>query len=83
MAKDLPRFASAERRALLDALGLDLKQLDRRTRAAIEALSEEVLALRDGSAALKDKPRARGIAPRNPRAMRIAHAPAVVVIRLG
>jgi diguanylate cyclase (GGDEF)-like protein len=53
MAKDFPPFASAERRALLDALGLDLKQLDRRTRAAIEALSEEVLALRDGSAALK------------------------------
>ena len=53
MAKDFPPFASAERRALLDALGLDLKQLDRRTRAAIEALSEEVLALRDGSAALE------------------------------
>ena len=53
MAKDFPPFDSAERRALLDALGLDLKQLDRRTRAAIEALSEEVLALRDESAALK------------------------------
>ena len=53
MAKDFPPFDSAERRALLDALGLDLKQLDRRTRAAIEALSEEVLALRGESAALK------------------------------
>jgi diguanylate cyclase (GGDEF)-like protein len=53
MAKDFPPFDSGELRALLDALGLDLSQLDRRTRAAIEALSEEVLALREESAALK------------------------------
>lgn len=53
MAKDFPPFDSGELRALLDALGLDLTQLDRRTRAAIEALSEEVLALREESAALK------------------------------
>lgn len=53
MAKDFLPLDSAELRALLDALGLDLKQLDRRTRAAIEALSEEVLALRDESSALK------------------------------
>ena len=53
MAKDFPPLDSAELRALLDALGLDLGMLDRRTRAAIEALSEEVLALRDESAALK------------------------------
>jgi diguanylate cyclase (GGDEF)-like protein len=53
MAKDFPPFDSGELRALLDALGLDLSQLDRRTRAAIEALSEEVLALREDSAALK------------------------------
>ncbi|MDP1553821.1 MAG: GGDEF domain-containing protein [Hyphomonas sp.] len=53
MAKDFSPFDSAELRALMDALGLDLKQLDRRTRAAIEALSEEVLALRDESATLK------------------------------
>lgn len=32
--------------ALMDALGLDLARLDRRTRAAIEALAEEVFALR-------------------------------------
>jgi diguanylate cyclase (GGDEF)-like protein len=58
MAKDFPVNDSAERRALLDALGVDLAQLDRRTRAAIEALSEEVLALRaegdDLRAALAD-----------------------------
>ncbi len=53
MAKDFPPFDSGELRALMEALGLDLSQLDRRTRAAIEALSEEVLALRDESAALK------------------------------
>ncbi|MEX1251281.1 MAG: GGDEF domain-containing protein [Hyphomonas sp.] len=53
MAKDFPPFDPGELRALLDALGLDLRQLDRRTRAAIEALSEEVLALREESAALK------------------------------
>jgi diguanylate cyclase (GGDEF)-like protein len=53
MAKDFPPFDSGELRALLDALGLDLSQLDRRTRAAIEALSEEVLALREESGALK------------------------------
>lgn len=53
MAKDFPPFDSGELRALLDALGLDLSQLDRRTRAAIEALSEEVLSLREESAALK------------------------------
>ncbi len=44
---------SAERRALLDALGIDLAQLDRRTRAAIEALGEEVLALREESDVLR------------------------------
>lgn len=44
---------SAERRALLDALGVDLAQLDRRTRAAIEALGEEVLALREEADVLR------------------------------
>lgn len=53
MAKDLPHTVSTEYRALLDALGLDLTQMDRRTRAAIEALSEEVLALRDEAASLR------------------------------
>jgi diguanylate cyclase (GGDEF)-like protein len=53
MAKDFPPSDSGELRALLDALGIDLSQLDRRTRAAIEALSEEVLALRDEAATLK------------------------------
>ncbi len=53
MAKDFPMSDSREHRALLEALGLDLTQLDRRTRAAIEALSEEVLALRDEAAELR------------------------------
>lgn len=53
MAKHFSSFDPAELRPLLDALGLDLKQLDRRTRAAIEALSEEVLVLREEAATLK------------------------------
>ena|SRR3990167_3520808 len=54
MAKDFPVTDSAERRALLDALGVDLGRLDRRTRAAIEALSEEVLALREDADTLRE-----------------------------
>jgi diguanylate cyclase (GGDEF)-like protein len=53
MAKDFPQSDSAEQRALIEALGLDLARLDRRTRAALEALSEEVLALRDEAAGLR------------------------------
>lgn len=53
MAKDFPMTDSREHRALLDALGLDLTQLDRRTRAAVEALSQEVLALRDEGTELR------------------------------
>jgi diguanylate cyclase (GGDEF)-like protein len=53
MAKDFPMTDSAERRALLDALGIDLAQLDRRTRATIEALVEEVLSLREDADALR------------------------------
>jgi diguanylate cyclase (GGDEF)-like protein len=53
MAKDFTLADAGEHRALLDALGLDTAKLDRRTRAAIEALSEEVLALRDEAAGLR------------------------------
>lgn len=45
--------AMTERRALLDALGVDLARLDRRTRAAIEALSEEIIVLREEGEALR------------------------------
>jgi diguanylate cyclase (GGDEF)-like protein len=53
MAKFLPTSDPADYLALLDAIGIDLTRLDRRTRAAIEALSEEVLALRDEAAGLR------------------------------
>lgn len=53
MAKDFSLPDYGNNRALLDALGLDLTRLDRRTRAAVEALSEEVMALRDESAVLR------------------------------
>ncbi|MBU3920076.1 GGDEF domain-containing protein [Hyphomonas sp.] len=53
MAKDFHTPDSGETRALLEALGLDLTGLDRRTRAAVEALGEEVMALRDESANLR------------------------------
>jgi diguanylate cyclase (GGDEF)-like protein len=41
-----------ERRALLDALGVNLLELSRHERAAMEALCEEVIALRADAAAL-------------------------------
>ncbi len=44
---------SEERRALIRALGVDLEKLDPRTRAAVEAFSEEVLFLREAVAELK------------------------------
>jgi len=53
MARDFPRSDADAYQALLDALGVDLGRLDRRTRAAIEALSEEVLALRDEASELR------------------------------
>lgn len=42
-----------ERRALINALGVDLARLDLRARAAIEALCEEVLANREEAAHLR------------------------------
>jgi len=39
--------------ALVEALGIDLARLDRRTRAALEALAEEVLALREEADTLR------------------------------
>ncbi len=47
MPTELPPLTDAEKRALLDALGVDLSRLDLRARAAIEALAEEVIALRE------------------------------------
>lgn len=47
MADDFHSSNAAERRALLDVLGVNLADLDIRTRAAIEALCDEVLALRE------------------------------------
>ena len=41
-----------ERRALIEAVGVDLDALDSRTRAAVEAFGEEVLALRRDVATL-------------------------------
>jgi hypothetical protein len=35
------------RRALIDILGVDLEAVDRHTRAAIEALCDEVISLRE------------------------------------
>lgn len=53
MAKDFPATGPEGYRALLEALGVDLSRLDRRTRAAIEALCEEVLALREETGTLR------------------------------
>jgi diguanylate cyclase (GGDEF)-like protein len=53
MAQDLTQPATAERSALLAALGVDVTAFDRRTRAIIEALSEEVIALREEADGLK------------------------------
>ena len=46
MVDDYPPVDEAERRALLDVLGVNLDALDNRVRAAIEALCDEVLILR-------------------------------------
>ena len=47
MADDGLPIPADRRRALVDILGLDLAGLDRHTRAAIEALCDEVIALRE------------------------------------
>ena len=47
MADDSYSFQADRRRALIDVLGVDLAGLDRATRAAIEALCDEVIALRE------------------------------------
>ncbi|KCZ46237.1 GGDEF domain-containing protein [Hyphomonas pacifica] len=54
MADDLYSPQAHERRALLDVLGVDLFSLDLRTRAALEALCDEVLVLRDDVGQLRD-----------------------------
>ncbi len=53
MSTDAPSQSEAEKRALMDALGVDLARLDRRARAAIEALAEEVIALREEADTLR------------------------------
>jgi diguanylate cyclase (GGDEF)-like protein len=47
MADDGAPIQADRRRALVDILGLDLAGLDRHTRAAIEALCDEVISLRE------------------------------------
>ncbi len=54
MADDLHSVSQAERRALLNVLGVDLHALDRHTRAAFEALCDEVLALRADADVMRD-----------------------------
>ena len=54
MADDLPTPDASERHALLDVLGVDMSRLDVRTRAAIEALCDEVLVLRDDAGKLRE-----------------------------
>ncbi|MAN47331.1 MAG: GGDEF domain-containing protein [Alphaproteobacteria bacterium] len=54
MADDLYSPQAHERRTLLDVLGVDLSSLDLRTRAALEALCDEVLVLRDDVDQLRD-----------------------------
>ena len=53
MPSDPPELSEAEKRALIDALGVDLGQLGLRARAAIEALAEEVIALREEADTLR------------------------------
>jgi diguanylate cyclase (GGDEF)-like protein len=53
MPSDTPELSEAEKRALIDALGVDLGHLDLRARAAIEALAEEVIALREEADTLR------------------------------
>lgn len=53
MISESPPRTNPEKRALMDALGVDLRQMDIRTRAAIEALAEEVMALREEADTLR------------------------------
>lgn len=53
MPTELPPLTDAEKRALIEALGVDLSRLDLRARAAIEALAEEVIALREDADTLR------------------------------
>ena len=53
MTEEFHQVSQDQRRALLDILGVDLEALGLRERAALEALSEEVIALRDEAARLR------------------------------
>lgn len=53
MADDGYSLQADRRRALIDILGVDLAGLERHTRAAIEALCDEVIALREELAAAR------------------------------
>ena len=53
MTEEFHQVSQDQRRALLDILGVDLAALGRRERAALEALSEEVIALREEAARLR------------------------------
>ncbi|WP_340692326.1 GGDEF domain-containing protein [Hyphomonas sp.] len=53
MTEEFHQVSQDQRRALLDILGVDLDALGLRERAALEALSEEVIALRDEVARLR------------------------------
>lgn len=53
MSTQTPPLTDAEKRALINALGVDLARLDLRARAAIEALAEEVIALREDADTLR------------------------------
>ena len=53
MPTEPPDLPDAEKRALINALGVDLARLDLRARAAIEALAEEVIVLREEADTLR------------------------------
>jgi len=53
MTEEFHQYSQDQRRALLDILGVDLAALGRRERAALEALSEEVIALREEAVRLR------------------------------
>ncbi|WP_373004518.1 diguanylate cyclase [Hyphomonas sp.] len=53
MTEEFHQVSQDQRRALLDILGVDLDALGLRERAALEALSEEVIALRNEAARLR------------------------------
>ena len=53
MTEEFHQVSQDQRRALLDILGVDLDALGLRERAALEALSEEVIALREEAVRLR------------------------------